>query len=352
MSGQRVPRWLTEGISVYEEGRAKPEWGRDMEVTFAQALEQGKTLKVRDLNSGFTKPETIALAYYEASLLVDHIVSAHGEEKLRTLVRTYADGTEGEQAISRAVGVTIDQLQSSFDKALDARFGAVRAALRGAPELPKGAGADLAGLRQAAAAHPGSYVAQLALGRALAAAGDEAAFGPLEKAAALVPAAAGDDSPHALMAQLAARLGDTARAIREYESLLANDHAAVQPARELAALAAKAGNTAAMTLAYARIVAIDPFDAQGHSGLGRLALNNRQPDVAMREFKVALAVGAPDKASAHCDLGESYLLAGQPVDAKREALAALEIAPTFERAQDLLLKAVESTGKDSKGGAR
>ena len=29
MSNQRVPRWLTEGISVYEEKRARPEWGRE-----------------------------------------------------------------------------------------------------------------------------------------------------------------------------------------------------------------------------------------------------------------------------------------------------------------------------------
>ena len=28
MSNQRVPRWLTEGISVYEEKMARPEWGR------------------------------------------------------------------------------------------------------------------------------------------------------------------------------------------------------------------------------------------------------------------------------------------------------------------------------------
>ena len=40
MSNQRVPRWLTEGISVYEEGKARPEWGRDMEVPFAMALER------------------------------------------------------------------------------------------------------------------------------------------------------------------------------------------------------------------------------------------------------------------------------------------------------------------------
>ena len=61
----------------------------------------------------------------------------------------------------------------------------------------------------------------------------------------------------------------------------------------------------------------------------------------MREFKVALAIGPADRASAHCDLAESYLLAGRAADAKREALAALEIAPSFERAQDLLLKAID-----------
>ena len=38
-------------------------------------------------------------------------------------------------------------------------------------------------------------------------------------------------------------------------------------------------------------------------------------------------------------------MAGQVADAKREALAALEIAPSFERAQDLLLKTVDGKGE-------
>ena len=67
--------------------------------------------------------------------------------------------------------------------------------------------------------------------------------------------------------------------------------------------------------------------------------------MATREFRMALAVGAPDRAAAHCDLGESYLMAGQVADAKREALAALEIAPSFERAQDLLLKTIDGKGE-------
>ena len=364
MSNQRIPRWLTEGISEYEETQAGRGWGREMEIPFAIALERGKALKVADLNSGFTRPDTIALAYFEASLLVDHIVKTYGQDKLQALVRSYGRGMEGNDALEKVVGVTVPQLQASFDKALDAHFGSIRAALRDIPGVsgpapsergePKGAvpvvrpqALDLAALRAAADAHPGSYAAQLEYGQALAEAGDRAAFGPLEKAAALVPGATGDESPHAVMAALAEKLGDFARAITEYQALLAADHATVEPARRLAALVTKVSHPQAvrvLTSAYDRVVAIDPFDPAAHAGLGRLALDNNQTETAVREFKAALAIGPADKAAAHCDLGEAYLRANKPADAKAEALAALEIAPSFDRAQELLLRAIKGSG--------
>ena len=344
MSNQRVPRWLTEGISVYEEGRKTPSWGSEMEVPFALALERGQVLKLRDLNSGFTKPDTIALSYYQASLLVDHIVATRGEAALRTLVRVYGEGAEGDAAVSKGLGISIDELQGTFDKMLDQRFNAVRASLRDiakprpAEERPS---TDIAALKAAAADRPGSYRAQLALGAALAKQGDKAAFEPLEKAAALVPMATGADSPHAIMGRLAEQLGDPARAIKEYRALLVHDHNAIDAARRLTELAAKTNDQDVLAFATDRIVELDPFDASGHTGLGRVAMRARDANVAMREFKVALAIGPADRASAHCDLAESYLLAGRAADAKREALAALEIAPSFERAQELLLKAID-----------
>jgi len=344
MSKQRVPRWLTEGISVYEEGRERPNWSREMEVPFALALERGQALKLRDLNSGFTKPDTIALAYYQASLVVDHIVKTHGEAGLRTLVRVYGDGLEGEAAITKALGVNFDQLQGTFDKAIDQRFGTVRVALRDMakpnPE-DRAAGADIVALKAAAAERPGSYRAQLALGMALAKDGEKAAFEPLEKAAALVPMAIGPESPHAIMGQLAEKLGDSARAIKEYRELMVHDHTAIDAARRLADLGAKANDQQAISVASERLVELDPFDPSGHAGLGQLAMRAKNPRVAIREFKVALSIGPPDRASAHCDLAEGYLAAGQPAEAKREALAALEIAPSYERAQDILLKAID-----------
>src|SRR5438094_5249965 len=99
MSNQRVPRWLTEGISVFEEKRARPEWARQMDMEFAEILDHGQALKLRDLNAAFTDPKKISLAYYQASLLVEHLVTTFGDAGLRKLVRSFADGIETEAAL-------------------------------------------------------------------------------------------------------------------------------------------------------------------------------------------------------------------------------------------------------------
>lgn len=337
MSRQRIPRWLTEGISVYEEGRQRPEWARDMEVTFARAMDKGKVLKLRDLPGGFTRPDTIALAYYEASLVVGHIVSTKGQGALNSLIRSYGEDLDNETALKRTLGISIDDLQASFDTMIEEKFGSMRRALQDA-DKPVDAG-SLDKLKSNAAAKPESYIAQLALGEALVKAGDPSGFAPLQRASVLVPSAIGEESPHALMAALAGKLGDKPRAIKEYELLLDSDHTNVEAARTLETVAQTSGDEAAQAFALTRIVALDPFDATAHTGYGQLALKRKDAPTAIREFRVALSTGATDKAAAHCDLGESYLLAGQKAEAKKEALAAMEIAPTYERAQELLLNA-------------
>jgi hypothetical protein len=78
MSNNRLPRWLSEGASVFEERRARPQWGREMDVAFAQALDEGKLLKLADLNEGFSDPRMISLAYYQSSLVVEHLIETDG----------------------------------------------------------------------------------------------------------------------------------------------------------------------------------------------------------------------------------------------------------------------------------
>jgi hypothetical protein len=55
---------------------------------------------------------------------------------------------------------------------------------------------------------------------------------------------------------------------------------------------------------------------------------------------VAVAAGAQD-APARTPIGEALEKSGAKTDAKQQALLALEVAPSYVRAQELLLRLVE-----------
>jgi tetratricopeptide (TPR) repeat protein len=348
MSNQRLPRWLSEGISVYEETQHREDWGREMEMEFASMLNRGEVLKLKDLNAAFQNPKTISLAYFQASLLVEHIVSAFGEPALRKLVLAFAKGGENggdtEAAFRAALNTDFDQMQAGFDQTIERKFGAMKRAMAvpdGVDDLLK---TPTATLKTIAADNPRSYPVQVALGRALRRDGqlDEAAQA-FERAAALVPVARGKGSPNDELAAIALQKKDQARAIASLTALVRNDFNNVDAARQLAGLLRESNVTDAATLMpiYERIASIDPFDADAHASLGRMALQRNDADAAAREFRTVLALNPVDRAAAHTDLAESYFKSGKKAEAKKQTLAALEIAPSYERAQELLLKLVD-----------
>ena len=98
------------------------------------------------------------------------------------------------------------------------------------------------------------------------------------------------------------------------------------------------GDAARTEAAYRKVVDIDPFDAKAEAGLGRLALKRKDTTTAVRAFRSVVATNPSDRAAAHTDLAEALVAAGQLKDAKTETLNALEIAPGYDRALDLLLK--------------
>jgi tetratricopeptide (TPR) repeat protein len=142
---------------------------------------------------------------------------------------------------------------------------------------------------------------------------------------------------------VALKKGDKARAAKELETLISYSHTDVQAARQLVTLIDGTKEPARMSAALKRIVSIDPFDGQAHSALGRMALASADNAEAVRLFRVALAAKPVDKANAHADLAEALFKAGQKEEARKEVLEALLIAPSFTRAQDLLLKLQEGS---------
>jgi cellulose synthase operon protein C len=350
MSNQRLPRWLSEGLSTYEEKVARPEWARQMDTDFASMLNRDGAIKLRDLNAAFQNPKLISIAYYQGGLLVEHLQAVYGHAGIQKLLRAYGQGLDTDAAFKTALNTSFEELQSGFDQTLDKMFGDMRKALA-APENAEVLRMPIELLKPYANEHPRSYPVQIMAGLSLRKAGQlDEAMQAFERAAALIPTARGADSPHAQMAAIAMDKKDVARAITELTAIVATDFDNIEAARQLATLLRQT-NVSISTPAgaeklrpvYERIAAIDPFDAEAHSTLGRLAMQRNDADVAVREFRTVIALGPVDRAAAYTDLAESYFKAGKRAEAKKQTLAALEIAPTYERAQELLLKLVDGS---------
>jgi len=61
---------------------------------------------------------------------------------------------------------------------------------------------------------------------------------------------------------------------------------------------------------------------------------------ALTEFQVALALAPPNVAEANYNIASAYYALGRQPEAKRAVLRALEAAPRYEKAQELLLRIV------------
>ena len=114
----RLPPTLTAAGVSNDKLRISKLAGDEFEISLTQS---GEVIKLRDLNSGFQDPRTISLSYYQASVLVEHLVDKFGEAALREFVASFADGIDTEAAVARVFKTDLDALQASFDAYINER---------------------------------------------------------------------------------------------------------------------------------------------------------------------------------------------------------------------------------------
>ena len=82
---------------------------------------------------------------------------------------------------------------------------------------------------------------------------------------------------------------------------------------------------------------VSPFGHAAHTRAGDLYLESKDPEAALSEFRAALALRPPNEAEANYNVARAYHALGRAAEAKRSVLRALEAAPSYEKAQELLL---------------
>jgi tetratricopeptide (TPR) repeat protein len=111
LSKGRVPRWLTEGLSVYEERKVSRTWYREDERTLIDAIASDEVLTLADINAAFRGPR-VMYAYYQSGLMCEMVERDFGFEKLREMVRLYGEGLDDTAVVRTALSIE----PAEFDK--------------------------------------------------------------------------------------------------------------------------------------------------------------------------------------------------------------------------------------------
>ena len=103
VSNNRVPRWLTEGFSVYEERARDTSWERGMGRELFDAFHNQDIPPVRLMNRLFRGPR-ILFGYYQGGLIVELVTRDFGFDKALELLRAFGEDEGIERAFERATG--------------------------------------------------------------------------------------------------------------------------------------------------------------------------------------------------------------------------------------------------------
>ncbi len=359
MTQNKMPRWLSEGISVYEETQADPSWGQQMTPEYRQMVVDGELTPISKLSGAFLSPksdEHLQFAYYESSLVIEFLVKQYGIEKLKAILVALGKGDEINQVIATNTA-PMEKLETEFSQ-----FARERAEKLGPgldwekPEIPGLA----SGRRQRtgspsskaenplqsapfdwdiwAKAHPTNFwvlkreAEQLIEDKSWAKAKDS-----LERIVNLYPDWKGPGSGYPMLALAYRNLGETNKERATLGMFAKLDDEAPNSYLRLMELGAAAGDWQAVAENASRYLAVNPLVPQPYRYLAQASEKTSDNQTGIGAWRAILELDPPDPAEAHFRLAELLHRVGDQ-SARRHVLQALEEAPRYPEALRLLLE--------------
>jgi tetratricopeptide (TPR) repeat protein len=314
----RVPRWLSEGLSVYEEWTSGPTPGVAMNPKLLDVFKDGKLLPITTLDNGFMRPTydgQIQISYDQAGLVCLFAAERFGFPRVVEFLKAFNDDSmTTETAVRNVFRIAPEDFDKEFQAFVSKRFSAYLTDPKRWKELMTKAHA-MADAKSWNAAR-------------------ESAQAAIE----MLPEFVAGGSAYEVLALAEEGLGKTDAAIA---ALLAWRKAGgwdPVAMRKLGALLQAANRKTEATEVLASVNYADPLAIDGHDRLGQLLLEQNRAADALREYRVLLALQPLDTASANYGMARSFRQSGDNAQARRYLLESLDTAPNFRPAQKLLLE--------------
>lgn len=340
MTGNRIPRWLSEGISVYEERQHDKRWGQHMTPQFRQQVQADRITPVSELSSAFLNAKSgsdLNFAYYESSMVVEYIVQEHGFEALQNILQSLNEGLTINDALDRHAG-GLTELEVGFDKYLKSI----------ADDFAKGvtftindARIDVdsdSEVKTIEAPESKNYSEGLALAvRFIKADQLDEAEAELLQLIKLYPTDPSPNSARRILATVYGRQQRTAEQIAVLTEHLQYSADDLTSAMDLLALQVAEQNWPDAMQSATDVMAIDPLQPTAIRHMLTTSLELKERETTVQMLQALLELEPSDAARTHFQLAQVFET-DAPAAAKRHVLLALEQAPRYREAHRLLLK--------------
>jgi tetratricopeptide (TPR) repeat protein len=335
----RMPRWFSEGISVYEERQANPAWGEHMNLAYRDLILSGELTPLGKLSSAFLAPKDsqhLLFAYYESSLVIEFIVQKFGLESLKKILADLRDGKEINPAIA-AHTLPLPEIEK--------QFAAYASEL--AKNLAPGADLDKPPAKQSETEHlvweklhADNYYLRMQKAADLMKAKQWAEAKPLlESISKSYHGEKGAENPLWLLAVTEKNLGETNAELATLQEFSKQESDFVELYSRLIELSEAQADWAAVTKYAERLLAVNPLISLPYRALAAAGVASGQNAQAITADRKLLLLDPPDPVAVHFQLADLLHQRGDAEsEAKRQVLQALEDAPRFRDAQRLLLE--------------
>jgi tetratricopeptide (TPR) repeat protein len=325
-TGHLVPRWFSEGVSVFEEWQSGPTPGVRIPMSVYSAMQDDKFLAIAELDEGFIRPtydEQVIVSYMQAGLVCQFIHEKFGAEKLRSLLFSFRDGLQTADAIEAVFDMSPSAFDSEFEVFVEAQHGVI---LDNLDEWHR-SHQSIGGLVEEE-----DWEAVVELARHLV---------------ELMPNYVEPDSPYIALAHAHVELDQHDEAVSALEQFWRSGGYDPATLKRLGEWLNDAGRRSLAIDVLSTVNLVDPLDQDLHGRLGDLLLDENRSAEALTEFAVALALDPHDKATAYYRMAQAHHALGNRQASQEQLLLALDVAPNYRPAQRLLLEVMRAdTGNE------
>ena len=315
-TNHRLPRWFSEGLSVYEEWNTGPLADRELPMDVLAAINQGQLLPLEQLDQGFVRPSyngQTQVSYMQAGLVCDFIAGRFGHEALVLMLDQFAHGASANEALKAAIGDGYATIDADFAEHLQSEWGDILSTLDEYSAV----------IRQLERAMQfEDWVSSEALARDLI---------------RRYPQRVSEGNAYEVLAVALAEQGlddDAVDVLLQWKRRGGHDPDTLY--QLIVDLRARDRHSDAIEVMEA-LNWVMPYNSDVHQWLGEHYLAESDAQRALREFDALLGMQFDDPASAYLGKAEAYLLLDDRDEARRQVLFALENAPFYRPAQQLLL---------------